>query len=137
LVNASSTTITHYASFLSPTYHDATRAALSTQHPDAVVELYTSIMETRISQQSPNEVSSRILPKLISGRYGQFPIDFLNKVLPEDVKRAVVNVDARYLSDEMDQQAQDAWGEESEKVVSAAVQRKNGPAGYAFNNLFY
>lgn len=136
LVNASSTTITHYASFLSPTYHDATTAALSTQHPDAVIYLYTSIMKTRISQQSPNEVSSRILSKLISGRYGQFPVDFLDKVLPDDVKATVVNADARYLSDEMDEKAQDEWGEEVEEVMSAAVQRKNGPAGYALNNLF-
>jgi hypothetical protein len=136
LVNASSTTIAHYASFLSPTYHDATRAALSTQHPDDVVGLYTSIMNTRISQQSPDRVSSKILSKLISGRYGQFPVDFLKKVLPEHVKKAVVNADARYLSDEMDEKTQDVWSEESETVVSAAVQRRNGPAGYALNNLF-
>jgi hypothetical protein len=134
LVNASPTTIAHYTTLLSPTHHTNTAAtALLTQLQDELKPLSSLNLNHHIRQTSPTKVSSRILQKLISGRYGQFPIAFLKQVLPEGM---VIGNSARFLSDEMDDEDQEAWVHEIEKNISEVVERENSRGGYLLENLF-
>jgi len=136
LVNASPATIAHYTSFLSGTYHTARASnTLALQPTDVVTPLHTSVLSTRSNQHSLPATSSRILSKLISGRYGQFPTSFLNSVLPANVL-AGANADAWWLNDIMDAQGQDSWDQECHRVVHRAVARKNGVPGHELDNIF-
>jgi hypothetical protein len=138
LVNASPATLAHYTSFLSPTYHSHTSTPTFPQ--DALTPLYASITNNRISQTSSTAISSRITQKLISGRYGQFPVSFLNKVLAE----GVVGNSAKFLSDEMDDKDQEDWAQEVERLIEEVEERAirnghgvgNGTGGPSLANLF-
>ncbi|KAI4715961.1 hypothetical protein E4T48_07842 [Aureobasidium sp. EXF-10727] len=121
LVSASAKTISHYTSFISPTYAPALQTSLvSTQPNDYVVFFYGHIVRaTCAGIHSPN-IAERIMKKLVSGRYGQFPVDFLSKVLPDRVK-GVAAKDTRFLSDEMDAEALEEWSAKVEKVIKKVV----------------
>jgi hypothetical protein len=86
-----------------------------------------------IRQTSPTKVSSRILQKLVSGRYGQFPIAFLKQVLPEGL---IIGNSAKFLSDNMNDQEQEAWVQEIEKNISEVIERENSRGGHLLENLF-
>lgn len=136
LVSASPTTLAHYTSVLSGTYYTTLSATtLSSQPIDVITPLHTSVLNTLSHQHSLPAISARILSKLISGRYGQFPISFLNSVLPQDLI-AGAGMDASWLDDMMDAQGQDSWDQEAYRVVSRAVGRKNGVPGHELDNLF-
>jgi hypothetical protein len=88
-----------------------------------------------IRQTSPTKVSSRILQKLVSGRYGQFPIAFLKQVLPEGL---IIGNSAKFLSDEMSDHDQDQedWAQEVGKNISEVVERENSRGGHLLVPLF-
>ncbi|KAG9633401.1 hypothetical protein KCU64_g15818, partial [Aureobasidium melanogenum] len=126
LVNASSATIDHYANILSPDYSSRRfHQNTSTQPDDSLTPLYTYNETHRRSQTSPSAISARIMQKLISGRYGQFPSSFLEKFLPREVRNAAEK-DAKFLSSEMNEQSSKDWSSQNESVIKKAVQRKNG-----------
>ncbi|KAK6005219.1 hypothetical protein QM012_007998 [Aureobasidium pullulans] len=127
LVNASSATIDHYTNLLSADYSSQRfHRNTSTQPFDSLTALYTYNEKHRLSQTSPQAISTRITQKLISGRYGQFPLCFLNEFLPEEIKKAADNNDAKFLSDEMDKKSLEEWSDKVEAVVEKAVQKKIG-----------
>lgn len=129
LVNASPATVQHYTNILSLEYHSQIfHQNTSTQPNDSLTVLYTYNANHKLSQTSPSAISTRILQKLISGRYGQFPVSFLKRFLPEEVIKAA-DKDAKFLSDEMDKKSLENWSDEVESVVEKALQRKNG-TGY-------
>jgi hypothetical protein len=140
LVNASPVTLAHYTSFLSPAYHTHTSTTLSTQPQDILSPLYASITNYRISQTSSTAISSRITQKLISGRYGQFPVAFLRQVLPA----GIIGNGARFLSDEMEGADQQDWENEVERFIEEVKERAdrngygvgNGNGGRSLVNLF-
>lgn len=126
LVNASSATINHYTTMLSPDYaSEISRQSTSTQPNDSLAPLYTYNANHRLSQTSSAAISARITQKLISGRYGQFPASFLKQVLPDQVRKAA-DKDAKFLSDEMDDKGLKNWSSEVVSVVGKALQRRNG-----------
>lgn len=81
LVNASPATITHYTNILyaSQRFHQNNSA----QPADSLTALYTHNLTVTATQSSASAISARITQKLISGRYGQFPLSFLKRVLSE------------------------------------------------------
>lgn len=136
LVNASPATLAHYTSFLSGTYHTTLASTtLSSQPTDVVTPLHTSVLNTRSHQHSLPSISARILSKLISGRYGQFPTSFLKTVLPANVI-AGADGDKMWLNDMMNAQGQESWDQEAHKVVSRALGRRNGVPGHELDNIF-
>jgi hypothetical protein len=133
LVNASPATITHYTAVISPAHHTNIAAtALLTQIQDVLKPLSSFNLNHHIRQTIPTKVSTRILGKLVSGRYGQFPIAFLKQVLPE----GTIGNSARFLSDEMNDQDLKAWVQEIEKTISEVMERENGRGGHLLENLF-
>lgn len=126
LVNASPSTITHYTNFLSAEYSSQRcRQNTSSQPDDSLTALYNYNATHRLSQTSPSAVSARIMQKLISGRYGQFSCSFLKKFLPEEVRNAA-GKDAKFLSNDMDEQSWDEWSSANESLIEKVVQRRNG-----------
>ncbi|KAG9996523.1 hypothetical protein KCU96_g19321, partial [Aureobasidium melanogenum] len=126
LVNASSATIDHYTKFLSPEYSSQRfHQNTSTQPDDSLTPLFTYNENHRLSQTTPSAISSRIMQKLISGRYGQFSSSFLERFLPEEVRNAAEK-DAKFLSSEMNEKSLEDWASENQSVIEKAVQRKNG-----------
>ncbi|CAD0107372.1 unnamed protein product [Aureobasidium uvarum] len=130
LVSASASTIAHYTCFLSPTYSfDLFDKIVSSQPEDSLSALYAYNARNTSSRTQAPAISTRISQKLVSGRYGQFPVDFLSAVLPEKVKK-VAKKDVRFLSDELDAKGLEEWSAEVENVVGKVVERKNGSGGY-------
>ncbi|KAI5251263.1 hypothetical protein E4T42_04431 [Aureobasidium subglaciale] len=129
LVKAAETTITHYTSFLIPT-HDPTH--LDTTLPlfpkDILTPLTTYILSSRSSQLSTLAVSARIISKLLSGRYGQFPVSFLETTLSGQ-GMMMQGDDGKYLSSEMGDEEMVKWAGEVEKCVQVAVQERQRWAG--------
>jgi hypothetical protein len=126
LVNASSATIDHYTKFLSPEYSSQRfHQNTSTQPTDSLTPLFTYNENHRLSQTTPSAISARIMQKLISGRYGQFPPSFLDRFLPQEVRNAAEK-DAKFLSSEMNEKSVDDWAFENQSVIERAAQRKNG-----------
>ncbi|KAH0193472.1 hypothetical protein KCU99_g1168, partial [Aureobasidium melanogenum] len=126
LVNASSATIDHYTKFLSPDYSSQRfHQNTSTQPTDSLTPLFTYNENHRLSQTTPSAISARIMQKLISGRYGQFPPSFLGRFLPQEVRTATEK-DAKFLSSEMNKKSVDDWAFENQSVIERAAQRKNG-----------
>ncbi|KAH0371138.1 hypothetical protein KCU65_g2108, partial [Aureobasidium melanogenum] len=126
LVNASPSTIAHYSDFLSAEYSShRCRQNTSSQPDDSLTALYTYNQTHTLSQTSPSAIAARITQKLISGRYGQFPLSFLKKFLPEEVRNAAEK-DAKFLSSDMDDKRWDEWASANESLIEEAVQRRNG-----------
>jgi hypothetical protein len=134
LVNASPATIAYYTAILSPAHH-ANIAATALHHQIRDELKPSSSFNTchNISQTSPTRISSRILQKLASGRYGQFPVSFLKQVLPEGV---VIGDSVKFLSDEMSDQDQEDWARQVEEHISEVKERENSRGGYLLENLF-
>jgi hypothetical protein len=57
----------------------------------------------------------------------------LKQVLPEGL---IIGNSAKFLSDNMNDQEQEAWVQEIEKNISEVIERENSRGGHLLENLF-
>jgi hypothetical protein len=154
-VNATDTTISHYAAVLStqaPEYAMTRFNKLTTPWPlqrhDQTRELTDRVEYTRLLTSTNSAISTRMMQKLLSGRYGQFPLSFLRWSLPVGVWSLLRSGghgghdgnDGRFLRSDMSEAPVHEWSHLVDAFIGELVEKRltsgSRGANVPLDNLF-